>query len=93
MHAPIPVIARSKAWVCGRSLAGNVGSNSAGNIGVSCECCVLSGRGLCDGPINCLEESYRVGLSECDLETTTRRRFRPTRVVDHEKKNAYMLSD
>ena len=26
----------------------------------SCECCVLSGRGLSDGPIPRLEESYRV---------------------------------
>jgi len=25
---------------------------------VCCECCVLSGRGLCDGPITCPEESY-----------------------------------
>jgi hypothetical protein len=25
-----------------------------------CECCVLSGRGLCDGLITRLEESYRV---------------------------------
>jgi len=24
------------------------------------ECCVLSSRGLCDGPITCPEESYRV---------------------------------
>ena len=29
---PIPVAARSKAWVCGRSLAGIAGSNSAGGI-------------------------------------------------------------
>jgi len=28
-------------------------------MAVSCECCVLSGRGLCDGPIFLLEESYR----------------------------------
>jgi hypothetical protein len=27
---------------------------------VSCECCVLSGSGLCDGPITRPEESYRV---------------------------------
>jgi hypothetical protein len=27
---------------------------------ISCECCVLSGRGLCDEPIPCPEESYRV---------------------------------
>ena len=25
-----------------------------------CECCVLLGRGLCDGLIPCLEESYRL---------------------------------
>ena len=29
-------------------------------MSVSCECCVLSGRGLCDGPITCPEESYQV---------------------------------
>ena len=31
---PIPVAARSKAWVCGRSLAGIVGSNPAGGMDV-----------------------------------------------------------
>ena len=34
---PIPVVARSKAWVCGRSLAGIVGSNAAGGMDV-CLC-------------------------------------------------------
>ena len=29
-------------------------------MSVSCECCVLSGRGLCDGPIPLPEESYRL---------------------------------
>jgi len=33
---PIPVATRSKAWVCGRLLAGIVGSNPA----VACVCCV-----------------------------------------------------
>jgi hypothetical protein len=34
---------------------------------VSCECSVLSGRSLCDGPIHCPEESYRLWcVSECD---------------------------
>jgi hypothetical protein len=34
---------------------------------LSCECCVLSGRGLCDGPIPRPEESYRVWcVFECD---------------------------
>ena len=35
---PIPVAARSKAWVCGRSFAGIVGSNPAGGMDV---CVVL----------------------------------------------------
>jgi hypothetical protein len=44
-------LARSKAWICGRSLAEIAGSNSAGGMGsVFCEFCVLSARGLCDGP-------------------------------------------
>jgi len=27
-------------------------------MSVCCECCVLSGRGLCEGLIPCTEESY-----------------------------------
>jgi hypothetical protein len=29
-------------------------------MSVSCECCVLSGRGLCDGLVPRPEDSYRV---------------------------------
>ena len=54
---------RSKVWVYGRSLAGIVGSDHAGSMDVSCECCVLSGRGLCDRLITLLEE---YGVSECN---------------------------
>ena len=32
---PVPLTALSKAWVCGRSLAGIAGSNPAGVMGVS----------------------------------------------------------
>jgi len=40
-------------------------------MSVSCECCVLSGRGLCVWPITHPEESYRVWcLSECDGEAS-----------------------
>ena len=47
--APITVAARSKVWVCGRSLAGIVGSNLTGAwMSACCECCVLSGVVLCD---------------------------------------------
>jgi len=38
--APIPVAARSKACVCGRSLAGIAGSNLAGGMDV-CLLCFL----------------------------------------------------
>jgi hypothetical protein len=54
------VAERSKAWVCSRSPAGITGSNSAEGMVVCCKCCVLSGRGLCDGPITRPEESYRL---------------------------------
>ena len=52
--------ARSKAWVRGRSPAEIVGSNPTGGAWMSvwCECCVLSGRGLCDELIPRPEESY-----------------------------------
>jgi hypothetical protein len=42
---------------------------------VSCECCVLSGWGLCDGPIRRPEESYRLWwVSVSDLQTSRVRR-------------------
>ena len=38
---------------------------------VSCKCCVLSGRGLCDKLITRPEKSYRLWcVIVCDLETT-----------------------
>jgi hypothetical protein len=42
----VPVAALSK--VCGRSPAEILGSNPARGMDVCCECCALSGRGLCD---------------------------------------------
>jgi hypothetical protein len=63
------VAARSKAWVCGRSLAGIVGSNPAEGMDVCLlKICVLSGRGLCFGLIISPDMSYRAGVSECDRE-------------------------
>jgi len=48
-------------------------------MSVSCECCVLSGRGLCDGLITHPEEFYRLWwVVECDLETSRMRRPWPT---------------
>lgn len=60
---PIPVAARSEAWVCSCSRTWIVGSNPAAGMerSVSCEYCVLSSRGLCTGMIIRPEESYGVG--------------------------------
>jgi len=42
---------------------------------VCCECCVLSGRGLCDQLVTRPEESYRLWcVIVCDLETSRMRR-------------------
>jgi hypothetical protein len=42
------------------------------------ECCVLSGRGLCDGLITRPEESYRLWrVVACDQETSKMRRQKP----------------
>ena len=46
---PIPVGARSKVWVCGRSLAGIAGSNAAGGMDVS--------------PVFCQVEVFATGRS------------------------------
>jgi len=66
----VPVAARSKAWVYGSSPAEIVGSNPTGGKYVSCECCVLSGRGLRVGLITRPEGLYRMWcVVVCDLET------------------------
>jgi hypothetical protein len=43
-----------------RLLAFRVRVLPGSQISVSCECCVLSGRGLCDGLITRPEQCYRV---------------------------------
>ena len=77
---PIQVAVRSKAWFCGRYPVEIVGSNPTGNMDVCLfECCVLSGRGLCDELITRPEESYRLWcVVVCDLETSRMRRPWPT---------------
>jgi hypothetical protein len=57
----IPVAARSKEWSAAIRLLGLRVRIPPGRHGyVSCECCVLSGRGLCGGLIARPEESYRM---------------------------------
>jgi len=58
---PISVAALSKAWICGcRLLESWVRFPPESVEFFSCECCVLSDRGLCDGLITSLQQSYRL---------------------------------
>jgi hypothetical protein len=63
----VPVAVRSKAYVCGRFVAGITGLNPAQGMDVCFLCLydVLSSicRGLCDGLITRPEESYCVVAS------------------------------
>jgi len=59
---------------------------------VCCECCVLSGRGLCDVLITCPEESYWLWcVILCDLETSWMRRPWPTGGSRVKKNMVYIL--
>ena len=70
---PVPVVERSRAWVCDRSLAGILGSKPArGRTFVCCECRMLPGRGFCDEMTTRAEEFNRlrrVDVCVCDLKT------------------------
>jgi hypothetical protein len=75
------VFGPTKAWVCDCSLA--VGSNPTGSVPVSCQCCMMSGRGLRDGLVTRPEEC---GVSECDPVTSTMRRPSLARAVESWRK-------
>ena len=75
---PVPVAARSKAQVYGRSPAAIVSSNPTGSMDVCCKSCVLLGRGLCEGLITRPEEYYRLWrVVVCDQQTSYARRLQP----------------
>ena len=61
-------------------------------ISVSCECCVWSGRGLCDELITLPEEPYRgCWVVVCDLETSWMRSPWPALDRSDAKKNLHVL--
>ena len=77
-HVPIIVAVRSKAWACGRSIAGIAVSNPAGdvNLRLLCLLCVVKVAAcVCDELIARSEKSYRVCLIVGDLEKM--RRLKP----------------
>jgi hypothetical protein len=55
-------------------------------MSASCECCVLSGRGLCDGPIPCSEESYFVCVCVIEYDHVQQYPSIPTRAVSSIKR-------
>ena len=59
-----------------RSFAGIASLNpDRAQMSVTCGCCVLSGRGLCDELITRPEESYRLWcVIMCDIQTSRMRR-------------------
>jgi hypothetical protein len=64
---------RSGGAVYGPSLTWTAGSNTAGAwMSVSCECCVLSVRGLCVGLITRIESPTGCGVSEYNRKTSRR---------------------
>jgi hypothetical protein len=67
MIAPIPRSVR-RGFAAARLLVFRVRIPPGAWISFSCECCALSGRGLCDGPITRPEESYRVCVFVCVTE-------------------------
>jgi len=74
---PVPLAARSSA-ACLLRLWVRIPPGAW--MSVCCECCVLSGRGLCDELITRPEESYQLwSVVECDLATSCMRRPWPTR--------------
>jgi hypothetical protein len=86
-HWPTPMAAWPKVWVYSCSLAFlRVGIPPVEWMPLSCECCVLSGRGLCDMPITSPEEWYRMWYV-CDRGTSTRRRPWPTGALEPQEYN------
>jgi hypothetical protein len=86
--SPGPYACRSRWSRClkrgsaaARLLGLGVRTTSGAWMSMSRVCCMLSRRGLWDRPIPHPEEYYRV-LCLCDLETSTRRRPRPSRAVE-----------
>jgi hypothetical protein len=62
-------------------------------MGVCCECCVLSGRGLCDELITCPEVSCRLWwcIAVCDLEKPVNEEAMPRVGQERHVKTKYIF--
>jgi hypothetical protein len=87
---PIPVAARSKAWVCSRSLSGIAGSNPTSGMDlylVSVEWCQVERPLRKAGHSSTGVPPSMIWLPKCELETAITRRPRPTRPLEPWTKN------
>ena len=85
--------ARSKAWVCGRSLAGIAGSNPAGGMDMSLVSVVCCQRSLRQADHSSRGVLPSVAcLTECDREASIMRRSWPSRAVARERKEDNSLT-
>ena len=86
--------ARSKAYVYGRTPAEMwIRIPPGAWIFVCCECCVLSGKGLCDELITRVEESYRLCcVVVCYLETSWMWWSWPTGGLSRQKKEQKIVT-
>jgi hypothetical protein len=85
---PVPVAARSKAYVFVRSPAEIVDLYPTGGMDVYWGCCVLSGRGLCDGlitrPEGVLPTVARLSVWSRNLEyEESKTRYRAVKIQPH----------
>ena len=72
-NPPVPVAARFKAPVCGRSLTGNGGSNSAGGMDVCLNVCYQE-EASASGCSLVQRSNTECGMFECDREASIKRR-------------------
>jgi hypothetical protein len=74
---PVPVTARSKAWICGRSLAGIAGSNPARGMDVCLSWVVFCHVEDSATSWSLVQRSHTDWWVVCDLETSGMRRSWP----------------
>ena len=86
LNKPIPVAARSKSWVCGRSLSGIARSDPAGVLSlVSVVYCQIEVSVTSWSLVQ--RRSSECGVSECDREASIMRKPWPTGGCRAIKKN------
>jgi hypothetical protein len=84
----IPLAAPPKAWFCGRSLAGDAGSNPARGQGSLCVVSVVCQVEVPASGLLCVQGSpTECGVSECDREVSIMRPWPHWGLLHHGREN------